>query len=174
MNYNRMEQITDDEHSSDEDDYVMYSSDDEIIDYSYLNDRAKMPIYSNAGLNFEQFCKAFIIASRGMNLSYPGKNVFFEFLKATYPNDSILQSCTLSQVIRSYRVPKVVIKKACLICQKELAKSEVCKNPNCVKKKKNALYSSYKDPKFINFNIVSQLSNIIENKWLDMIVYKGK
>ena len=39
MNYNRMAQITDDEHSSDEDDYVMYSSDDEIIDYSYLNDR---------------------------------------------------------------------------------------------------------------------------------------
>jgi hypothetical protein len=111
-----------------------------------------------------------------MKLKYSGKLAFFEFLQATYPKDNILKDISLNKLLRQLKVRKVKLKRACLICQKEIDSKTECKNPKCTRTKKTAYFSkrSYKDPKFINFDIREQLTNISEKNWLEIVSYKSK
>jgi hypothetical protein len=95
----------------------------------------------------------------------------FSLFKELMPNLPV----TYSKFTNIFRIKKCLSQKACLVCKKLLEKQS-CENSECIKKKKIKPLSNYagQHPIFIKFEFIQHLKYMLEDKWLNIIEYKGK
>jgi hypothetical protein len=145
---------------------------DNIDEFMETVDEYEKEIYKNSEIKLKHFIIVFIESFHGIKIPHATLSKFLNFIRMIVPNENLNIPKNFKSLLKFYGLSKVQNKKICAKCSDELGDDAVCLKQECVLFKGIAKNSNKNDPILTEFEIASDLKELLEKKWHAILEYR--